>query len=303
MRLIRRDDVRNQLSEKWIQDALVRTNELHKAYEDTAPQRAQDPRVWREAWSRLVNGAAPFWQDQELKNVFNEVSHGKCWYCEADVTQRADVTIDHFRPKNGVHEDKSHCGYWWLACDWKNYRYACTYCNSRRRANTGAGATTGGKQDQFPLEDETRRARPPRLSIDEEFPLLLDPMNPADVALLTFDRTGNPVPAAAKDQDPIGYQRAATSIEVFHLHRGEFNKRRKEIMTKMERHLEEAERRARSLGGRDTQAAEKRRAFDEALRNLVDFIRSEAEFSAAARAYLSSMRGSSNVARMVLDVR
>src|SRR5687768_17617826 len=56
--------------------------------------------------------------DQPLKTLTN----GKCWYSESK-NPMSDKNVDHFRPKNSVVEDAAHEGYWWLAFDWKNYRY------------------------------------------------------------------------------------------------------------------------------------------------------------------------------------
>ncbi len=34
--------------------------------------------------------------------------------------------------RGSVLENSENEGYWWLAFDWKNYRYFCTWCNQRR---------------------------------------------------------------------------------------------------------------------------------------------------------------------------
>jgi hypothetical protein len=92
----------------------------------------------------------------------------KCVYCEAKIL-RANLHVDHQRPKAGVEEwslDEmrraniedttdtrpnrpwaEHPGYWWLAFEWENYALACYECNSHWKKNlfpvTGARAMVG----------------------------------------------------------------------------------------------------------------------------------------------------------------
>src|SRR5262245_27764752 len=126
-----------------------------------------------------------------LKEVLRDLSHGKCWYCES-VDPRSDNAVDHYRPKGNVKDsDPPHDGYWWLAFDRDNYRFSCTYCNSIRNSDK----TSGGKQDYFPLWEESKRARSADDDLDDELPLLLDPTNPADVGLIAFAEDGSVGPA------------------------------------------------------------------------------------------------------------
>lgn len=99
------------------------------------------------------NDHSAVWRD--LKNGLADLLHDKCWYCESPV-DRSDNAVDHFRPKNRVSDaGRPHTGYRWLAFDVNNFRYACTYCNSRRIDVDGD--TAGGKADRFPLIDEAQR--------------------------------------------------------------------------------------------------------------------------------------------------
>ena len=77
----------------------------------------------------IIKKNADVWR--EVKDALSALSHGKCWYCECKEI-RSDNPVDHFRPKNRVADCDGHEGYWWLAFDWHNYRFSCTYCNSRR---------------------------------------------------------------------------------------------------------------------------------------------------------------------------
>src|SRR5205809_4594698 len=61
------------------------------------------------------------WRD--LAVSMKKLFYDKCWYSESR-NPTSDKNVDHFRPKNGVFEDPSHEGYWWLAFHSRNYRYA-----------------------------------------------------------------------------------------------------------------------------------------------------------------------------------
>lgn len=173
-------------------------------------QRSQD------ATLAVTNGADPnaystVWR--ELKNGLADLLHDKCWYCETQV-DRSDNAVDHFRPKNRVSDATNpHTGYRWLAFDKNNFRYACTYCNSRRK-DVEAG-TAGGKADRFPLVNEAHRVYAAG-SVNGELPMLLDPCEMRDWRLLGCQQE-NGLPCVVSN-DPIAKQRTEVSIEVYHLH-------------------------------------------------------------------------------------
>src|SRR5207249_9483579 len=87
-----------------------------------------------------INDRRDIWT--ALKPGLEKLAAKKCWYCESREV-RSDKHVDHFRPKNRVNEVgcEKHPGYWWLAFEWKNFRYSCTFCNSRRvdKATGSAG--------------------------------------------------------------------------------------------------------------------------------------------------------------------
>jgi hypothetical protein len=154
---------------------------------------------------------SPVWR--ELKDGLAGLLHDKCWYCESPV-DRSDNAVDHFRPKRRVSDAaKPHAGYRWLAFDENNFRYACTYCNSRRKDLDGG--TAGGKADRFPLIEEPRRVYSVG-PVAQEQPLLLDPCEMSDWRLLgCHQENGQP---CATSTDPLARRRAEASIEIYHLH-------------------------------------------------------------------------------------
>jgi uncharacterized protein (TIGR02646 family) len=157
-----------------------------------------------------INQRSGIWR--ELKDALAEVSHDKCWYCEVKQI-RSDNAVDHFRPKSV---------YPWLAFEKTNFRYSCTYCNSRRK-NPETG-DTGGKGDAFPLFNEGQRATAPGQEAIED-PVFLDPCRAQDPGLLDFYDDGRP--CARHLGHKIRKIRAETTIKAYHLdHPGLIEKRK-----------------------------------------------------------------------------
>jgi hypothetical protein len=174
-----------------------------RAQEATQAVRAgADPSDYAHVWRELKDRLAELLPDK------------KCWYCESS-GERADNAVDHFRPKNRVADAAApHSGYRWLAFEPSNYRYSCTFCNSRRV--DVEHDTAGGKADRFPLLDEARRVYSERGSIKHEGPALLDPCSIRDWKLLGCRRENGEPCAASVDAEDI--RRVEISMDVYHLH-------------------------------------------------------------------------------------
>jgi uncharacterized protein (TIGR02646 family) len=260
--------------EKW-RERLCKAEEELRAASDNKARRAVFTR-YSDLWS-------------EVKEHFRALSHDKCWYCESS-TLRIRGDIDHYRPKARV-AGIAHPGYWWLAFDWHNWRFVCTYCNSQiKDLETG---TVGGKGDHFPLvEGEARR-----ISDESEYedyedlaaeePLLLDPAERKDPELLTFSRDGLPRPSAPAEGS-VAYRRAATSIQLYHLDHSRLVRKRRDIYAQVRKHVLDYQRYWRKWEterDRSAQALAKR-----AVKALGRMIASDAEYSMTARAYLKEYR-------------
>ena len=118
------------------------------------------------------------YRDETVKKALIKLSGGKCAYCETK-EGGSDMDIEHFRPKGqiGAGKTKSKKGYYWLAAKWENLFLSCQHCNQSRRHDFSEGkARVSGKKNLFPLEDETKRAKEYTDNIDNEKPLLLDPV-------------------------------------------------------------------------------------------------------------------------------
>jgi uncharacterized protein (TIGR02646 family) len=185
-----------------------------------------------------INKHRKVWTD--LKENLGQLSSKKCWYCESKEI-RSDKHVDHFRPKNRVRENgcDAHPGYWWLAFEWLNFRYSCTYCNSLREDETTK--VIRGKGDRFPLRDESRRCYKPEDFLSDEQPTLLDPTEPADGALLWFDEDGTARPTTTMDAAPWPYQRAMDSIDIYHFNHTDLKEARLAIANRCRRLVEQGD--------------------------------------------------------------
>ncbi|EMM5786663.1 hypothetical protein [Pseudomonas chlororaphis] len=207
------DSTRLRLPDGWLERA---------AAAKIAVENGANPDDYARVWRELKDG---------LANLFND----KCWYCEVSVP-RSDNAVDHFRPKGRVRDaENEHRGYRWLAFEQSNFRYACTFCNSRRKDIEGD--TAGGKADRFPLLDEARRVYEPG-AVTGERPILVDPCEVGDWRLLGCKKE-NGKPCAASDV-PEQRQRADISIEIYHLHHEPTCKLRHSEAVKLLGDIEEA---------------------------------------------------------------
>jgi hypothetical protein len=161
----------------------------------------------------------------------------KCWYCESPV-ERSDNAVDHFRPKNRVSDaEREHLGYRWLAFDFRNFRYACTFCNSRRK--DVEHGTSGGKADRFPLVAEADRVYEEG-PVDGEYPMLLDPCDLDEWRLLGCKRENGD--ACATSESAVERRRAEASIEVYHLSYQPTCKQRHSVALRLLEDVDEAKR-------------------------------------------------------------
>lgn len=211
---------------------------------------------------------------RELKGPLKALSHDKCYYCEI-IQERSDGAVDHFRPKKD---------YPWSAFSPENYRFSCTYCNSRRTDEENN--RTGGKGEYFPLLDESKRASN---STDEvsESPVLIDPCNPNEPGLIDFDETGAPMPTYSSDEHATRCKRAEISIRLYHLDHPDIVDRRKTLAISISRKIRIADRLfPLTEAGDGTIDA----SFSEHVRYLADCVSENAELSAFARKIIAGHR-------------
>jgi uncharacterized protein (TIGR02646 family) len=207
------------------------------------------------------------------KESLKRASFDKCYYCEMkDI--RSDGTVDHYRPKSK---------YKWAAFRIDNFRFACTFCNSRRTdRKTGE---IGGKGADFPLFDGCERATC-AAEICNELPLLLDPCNATDPDALDYRADGVAVPATSDDANPQKI-RAATSIEAYHLNHSDLQESRRRTAIEIREKISEAESMMTRFIEGDLAA---KQAYTSAVRDLKRRLDQRAELSAFSRRLLQAYK-------------
>ncbi len=150
----------------------------------------------------------------EIKGHLLGLSHNKCWYSEARETY-SHYHVDHFRPKKRAFDLNStdQGGYWWLAFNWKNYRISGSVGNIK-------------KGDRFCVLNH--KANLPVDPLDDEVNYFLDPIEPDDPALLTFNEEGMIKPINPNEED-WEYKRAKYTIDNLNLNFGPLTEARKKI--------------------------------------------------------------------------
>jgi len=230
-------------------------------------------------WRDYIDSRSDLWTD--LKPYLSALSRQKCWYCETKAP-RFDYVVDHFRPKKRVrHANGTECeGYWWLAFDWHNYRLACDYCNSQHE---GEDEEVRGKSDFFPLLHEDRRIHNPGDNLDDEMPLLLDPVVDGDYALLWFMQDGLPYPA--DEEGTFQYQRAETTIRLLNLKDERVAEARKALLLRCQRLIDRGEKTyLHYCNGSPAGMIE----YKNICREIHELVAPDAEYSAAAKAFFKS---------------
>jgi len=236
--------------------------------------------------AEIIDKNQEHWKN--IKPVLAQLFNYKCWYTEAP-QQGTDVDVDHFRPKKRVQEtlstDSPHDGYWWLAFRLDNYRLSCIVAN-RRRADVETGVV-GGKADHFPLSEEGKRAKTLACDMEDEQPILLDPLKATDVQLLQFKPDGEAMPRFSEEKFPRRFLRADQSIALYNLNHSDFVRYRIELRDTIDKELKSAIRYFNKLEKGD---ADNDLAYEEAIRRLRKMQSKEAPFSSFCVAYLDGFR-------------
>jgi len=178
-----------------------------------------------------------------------------------------------------------HEGYWWLTFSIQNYRCSCIVAN-RRRTDVKTGVT-GGKADHFPLCDEGMRARTPDCDLEEEQPILLDPLKATDVQLLQFKPDGEVMPRFSKEKHARKFMRADQSILFYNLNHSDFVRCRMELRDQIDREVNAAKRYFNKL---ETGDADNDFAYEQTICRLMEMTSKRAPFSSFCIAYLDGFK-------------
>lgn len=183
-------------------------------------------------------GGSEFWGD--IKNVYINLQHEKCAYCETKLAGKSLASkvheVEHFRPKSQVSKwpgkpkkgatayeppcevgGESGNGYYLLAYHPLNYAIACTRCNSTL------------KSDYFPVRGKRNVKGSDPIKLKSEDPLLVYPLSNVDADpsdLIRFEGV-LAVPTKSKGKN---YQRALITIQFFRLNHEDLTTRRAQII-------------------------------------------------------------------------
>jgi hypothetical protein len=202
--------------------------------------------------------------------------------------------VDHFRPKGNIAEADNHGGYWWEALSWRNFRLSSHRAN-RPRTNPDSGQVHG-KSDHFPVLDEAKRWCGPH-DVCHEQPVLLDPTDPEDPPLLTFDSNGHTALSAAYRDDAIAQRRFEDSRVYLHLDWPAFVADRRRLYTSIYTRIVDGDRAAALLAREPASAKETLKAV---ARDLIRLTRDDKPYSRAAQAYVVHYRDRDWVKRYVI---
>ena len=225
---------------------------------------------------------------------FERIYGRKCWYTESE-NPGTDDDIDHYRPKGQLADGSGHGGYWWEALNWQNFRLSCHRAN-RRRKNPETGETQG-KGSWFPLLDDSARCTQPGDDLSRERPTLLDPTDPQDTALLTFDPDGRValVPRFAGSEEVE--RRFDDSRKYLHLDWPAFAEQRQRLFAQIRLKVLEGDKARGSLSPEGGDAAAWLKGVAGELIECAGHLK---PYSRAAQAYILQFRDRSWVKEMVL---
>jgi len=201
--------------------------------------------------------------DTTVKNALKAMQFSKCCFCEKDLKDEYGA-VEHFRPKGGYKLTKKQKnlikpGYYWLGYEWINLFFVCSHCNS-----------AGNKGNLFPLLDESKRAKSHKVKVGGETPLLLDPggrKNPRTHIIF-------------EGQFPRGKTLyGEKTIEICGLGRDALNNMRKKLIGDIDARIAILE----------SSSHQKRSTVAKARRFIRDSIKADAQFSATAIDYLSTL--------------
>ncbi len=164
----------------------------------------------------------------EVKTLLEDIYHEKCAYCESTVKQVASLQVEHYRPKNGVSDDETHPGYFWLSVEWSNLVLGCPSCNGQGAKGNRFPVSGNRVMMQTPFDGNgnfdqqcLRADQPPH---SEEMPLLLHP---------EIDEPGKHLKFSAMGQIEGISDRGAKTIEVCKLDRDHLLRERQKIINRL----------------------------------------------------------------------
>lgn len=222
----------------------------------------------------IIDSNSKVWGD--LKEWLLDLSHQKCWFSESkDCFSYWDV--EHYRPKKSAKDldGTTHEGYWWLAFAWQNLR-VCGNVGNRKKGTF------------FPLREGSKRVTEPepKGELRDEDPFLLDPTDPDDPNLLSFNLEGRAI-LNPNVKDEWAQLRVTYSVERYNLDFPPLMSKRQLIWHTCwqygEQYLAELIKYQENPNNMIAKVA-----FKEKAKNIRQMLKADQECSSVARAYLLS---------------
>jgi uncharacterized protein (TIGR02646 family) len=223
------------------------------------------------ARNALIDAKSKIWSD--LKSWLEALSYGKCWYSEVkDVFSHWHV--EHYRPKKTAKDEDGteHDGYWWLSFDWQNLRICGSVGNTK-------------KGTFFPLLAGCKRVVDKTGDLRTEIPKLLDPTDPDDPTLLSFNQEGEAI--AAPRTSAWEEERVTYSIKRLNLDFRPLTDKRKAVWSDCYQHICAYKEELDHLD-RNPQNGIARQASKHHAKAIRAMIRPDQELSSVARACIES---------------
>lgn len=110
-----------------------RSDPLPEDFEQRAKDEYDDVVAHRNDPSKTKSFTFKVYKRPEIKQLLQDMFHGKCAYCETFYSAAQPMDVEHYRPKGAASADDSHDGYWWLAMKWDNLLPSCIGCNRKRK--------------------------------------------------------------------------------------------------------------------------------------------------------------------------
>ncbi len=222
-------------------------------------------------------------QSVKTKYYFSKTGlfHGKCAYCETDISQTQQGDIEHFRPKLGVTDENDqvievdygagqpepHKGYYWLAYEWRNLLPACAFCNQPRTVD----GRKIGKHNRFPVQGAHATTAD---GVKDEVPLLISPLEEDPENHLSVDAATGIMTALT--------EQGRMCIDVFGLNDRDVLQQRRQMVALIVKD--------RFLAWRDEQDPQKRAERYDEFSALVEEIKTgQREWSLAGRCVLNEI--------------
>lgn len=218
-----------------------------------------------------------------FRPFFQQIFGEKCWYTESK-NPGTDDDIDHYRPKGRIADRRGHGGYWWEALHWRNFRLSSHRANRlRRNPDTDQ---VHGKGDRFPLLAEADRWMKPTDACHEK-PTLLDPTDPCDPPILTFDTDGRVALSPLHAGDAEAARRVEDSRIYLHLDWPQFVTDRRDLYAAVYQKVVEGDNADQAFGRGEAGG----RIWIKAIsRDLIRLTKDHAPYSRAAAAYIMRFR-------------